>query len=108
MSTFVRLIPYNLYAITTIVMILIICVTNLNFGPMGKFEKNAIEHGDLFSGNGEIKSDEVQNSEVSGKGKVYDLIIPNSGTDCGYHNGHGLYGRCLWRRLQLYGIFRKL
>lgn len=76
MSTFVRLIPYNLYAITTIVMILILCVTNLNFGPMGRFEKNAVEKGDLFSGNGEIKSDEVQNSAVSGKGKVYDLIVP--------------------------------
>lgn len=76
MSTFVRLIPYNLYAITTIVMILIICFTNLNFGPMGKFEKNAIEKGDLHSGNGEIQSDEVQNATVSSKGKVYDLIIP--------------------------------
>ena len=76
MSTFVRLIPYNLYAITTIVMIVIICVTNLNFGPMGKFEKNAIENGDLFSGKGEIKTDEVQSSRVSAKGKVYDLIIP--------------------------------
>ena len=76
MSTFVKLIPYNLYAITTIVMIVIICLTNLNFGPMGRFEKNAIENGDLFSGNGEIQTDEVQNSTVSGKGKVYDLIIP--------------------------------
>lgn len=76
MSTFVKLIPYNLYAITTIVMIVIICLTNLNFGPMGKFEKNAIENGDLFSGNGEVQSDEVQSSTVSGNGKVYDLVIP--------------------------------
>lgn len=76
MSTFVKLIPYNLYAITTIVMIVIICLTNLNFGPMGRFEKNAIENGDLFSGDGEIQSDEVQNSTVSGNGKVYDLVIP--------------------------------
>ena len=76
MSTFVRLIPYNLYAITTIIMIVIVCLTNLNFGLMGKFEKNAIEKGDLFSGNGEIKSDEVQSSTVSSKGKVIDLIIP--------------------------------
>lgn len=57
-------------------MIIVVCVTNLNFGSMGRFEKNAIEKGDLFSGKGEIKSDEVQNSQVSSKGKVYDLIIP--------------------------------
>lgn len=76
MSTFVRLIPYNLYAITTIVMIIIICSTHLNFGPMGRFEKNAIENGDLHSTQGEIQTDEVQSAKVSGKGKVYDLVIP--------------------------------
>lgn len=76
MSTFVRLIPYNLYAISTIVMIVVICLANMDFGPMGKFEKNAVENGDLFSGNGDIQSDEVQNAAVSGKGKVYDLVIP--------------------------------
>ena len=76
MSTFVQLIPYNLYAITTIVMVAIVCLTNLNFGPMGRFEKNAIENGDLFSGDGDIKTDEVNQQKVSDKGKVYDLIIP--------------------------------
>lgn len=76
MSTFVKLIPYNLYAVTTIIMIVIVCLTNLNFGLMGKFEKNAIEKGDLFSGNGETKSDEAHSLKVSSKGRVIDLIVP--------------------------------
>lgn len=76
MSTFVQLIPYNLYAIGTIFMIIVICTTKLNFGPMAKFEKNAIENGDLFSNEGEIKTDEVNTITGSKKGKVFDLIIP--------------------------------
>lgn len=76
MSTFVKLIPFNLYAITTIVMVIIICCTSINFGPMGKFEKNAIEKGDLFSTTGVIKTDEVNEQKISTKGKVYDLVIP--------------------------------
>lgn len=76
MSVFVGLIPYNLYAIATIVMVLVVCVTNINFGPMGRFEKNAIEKGDLFSTKGNIKTDEVAQTKISEKGKVYDLVIP--------------------------------
>jgi len=76
MTTFVKLIPYNLYAITTIIMIVIVCLTNINFGPMAKFEKNAIENNDLISGNIKIQTDEVQTTKVSANGKVYDLVVP--------------------------------
>ena len=76
MTTFVQLIPYNLYAIGTIMMVVIICLTKLNFGPMGRFEKNAIENGDLHSFQGDVRQDEVSSIKGSSKGKVYDLIIP--------------------------------
>lgn len=75
-SVFIKLIPYNLYAIATMVMVLIVCSTKLNFGPMARFEKNALENGDLFSGSGNIKEDEVSRAKVSKKGRVYDLIVP--------------------------------
>lgn len=76
MSTFVQTIPFNLYAILTIVMVVIICSTKINFGPMAKFEQNAIENNDLHTTSGEIAADDLNMTKVSQKGKVYDLVIP--------------------------------
>lgn len=73
MTTFISIIPYNLYALATISMIVIICCTNINFGPMARFEKNAVENGDLFSNSETMNAAEVQ---AAGKGKVIDLVIP--------------------------------
>lgn len=74
METFINTIPYNLYAILTLVMVVIICLTNVNFGPMAKFENNAIRHNDLHSRTDVVK-DEV-NEEFMKKGKVSYLVIP--------------------------------
>ncbi|MCI8598314.1 MAG: Na+/H+ antiporter NhaC family protein [Lachnospiraceae bacterium] len=77
MTTFVKTIPYNFYAILTIIMILVICLTKLNYGPMAKFEKNAIEKGDLFTNRENVVTDDLGgNTGKALKGKVYDLIIP--------------------------------
>ncbi len=77
MTTFVKTIPYNLYAIVTIIMILIICSTKINFGPMAKFEKNAIENGDLFSNDEDVVTEDFGLKGGKGsKGKVSDLILP--------------------------------
>lgn len=73
MTTFIKIIPYNLYAILTIVMVIIICLSKVNFGPMARFEKNAIEHGDLFSGKETIVTEDTVDKK---KGKVMDLVIP--------------------------------
>lgn len=75
MATFFEIIPYNLYAILTIIMIVIICGTRLNFGPMRRFEKAAIEDGDLFSGN-EVKAGGDDDMVISDRGNVFDLVIP--------------------------------
>lgn len=75
MKTFMEIIPYNLYAILTILMIIIICATNLNFGPMKRFEKAAIEQGDLFSGNS-VQNADGDRAVGSKKGNVMDLVIP--------------------------------
>lgn len=76
MTTFVQTIPYNLYALLTIAMVAILCATKINFGPMARFEKNAIETGDLHTTSGEIAADDLNIKDVSQKGKVYDLVIP--------------------------------
>ena len=73
MSLFVSAIPYNFYALLTIVTMIFIALTNFDFGLMKTHELNAI-NGDLFSSNESGKFDEAE--EVSSKGKVCDLVVP--------------------------------
>ncbi len=73
-SLFVQTIPYNLYALLTIVMVVFIALTGLDYGPMKRYEKNALA-GDLHTSGGEqfVTEDE---EKANPKGKVIDLIIP--------------------------------
>lgn len=70
---FINTIPYNLYALLTILMVIFISLTGIDFGPMKLHEVNAAK-GDLFTTRNTVydKEDELGNS----KGKVIDLIIP--------------------------------
>ncbi|HJA25855.1 MAG TPA: Na+/H+ antiporter NhaC family protein [Candidatus Fournierella merdigallinarum] len=73
-NLFLRAIPYNYYALLTIVMMVGLVLMKADFGPMARFEKNAIEKGDLFSGPNpyEGSTDTVDES----KGSVLDLVFP--------------------------------
>ena len=71
---FLRTIPYNLYAILTLLMVFTIILTGLDFGLMKKHEKNATA-GDLFTSGGE-EFDQVKEEEISSNGKVIDLVLP--------------------------------
>ena len=73
-NLFLRAIPYNYYALLTIVMMVGMIVMKAEFGPMAKFEKNAIEKGDLFSGSNPYAG--AEDSAPEGKGTVLDLILP--------------------------------
>ena len=73
-NLFLRAIPYNYYALLTIVMMLGLVFMKVDFGPMAKFEKNAIENGDLFSGSNPYAS--VEDEDVGDKGSVLDLVFP--------------------------------
>ncbi len=72
-SLFVQAIPYNFYALFTILMMVIIAVAKIDYGPMKLHEKNAIENGDLFTTGDRVVNDDA---EINPKGKVIDLIIP--------------------------------
>ncbi len=78
METFIETIPYNLYAILTVIMVVVLCISPLEFGPMAKFEHNALLHGDLDSRDGKKNAALGENTmpPVSSRGKVYDLLIP--------------------------------
>ncbi len=73
-QTFIQTIPYNFYAILTIVMMFFIIFRRLDFGPMKRHELNAYK-GDLFT-SGEDTADRMIEERVSKKGKVIDLVIP--------------------------------
>jgi Na+/H+ antiporter NhaC len=73
-NLFLRAIPYNYYAWLTIVMMLCLVVMKIDYGPMAKFEKNAVENGDLFSGSNPYAT--AESEEVNSKGTVLDLVLP--------------------------------
>lgn len=73
-AVFLQTIPYNLYAILTLVMVFLVTILRVDFGPMKKHELNAIA-GDLFTTPGrpyEGNEEEVINE----KAHVLDLILP--------------------------------
>jgi len=73
MSLFVQAIPYNFYAIFTIIMMVVLVVSKIDYGPMKLHERNAIEKGDLFTSGTKVEGDEV---DANPKGKVIDLVLP--------------------------------
>ena len=74
LDLFIRAIPYNFYALLTLVMIITMAVLRFDYGSMRKNEQNA-ENGDLFSTEDHTFEDAEQES-TSGRGKVIDLILP--------------------------------
>ena len=72
---FLSAIPYNFYALLTIVMMVAITVMKFDYGKMRIHEENAM-NGDLFTSDAESFADSTDDSNVNSKGKVIDLIIP--------------------------------
>ena len=71
---FIRAIPFNFYAILTIVMMVFLALTNLDYGPMALHEKNAKNKGDILSGMKGVAG--IANEDANPKGKVVDLVLP--------------------------------
>ena len=67
---FLSTIPYNLYALLTILMVVFVSVSGLDFGKMKKAEQRALREG-----NGKAAGDAGKTQE-QGKGKVMDLVAP--------------------------------
>lgn len=75
-AMFLQTIPYNFYAILTIVMMICLAAFKFDYGPMKKHEFNAQNNGDLFTTAGRPYGDGTEDGEVSDKGRVIDLILP--------------------------------
>lgn len=74
-ALFIKTIPYNFYAILTIVMMIALAISGTDFGPMAIHENNAKDNDDLFT-TPERPYTDSNNEKVSSKGKVVDLVIP--------------------------------
>lgn len=72
MSLFISAIPFNFYALLTIVMMIFLAVSQFDYGPMKKHEENA-KNGDIFTTKVQETVDQMSQNE---KGKVCDLVVP--------------------------------
>ena len=70
---FIQTIPYNLYALLSIVMVIFIALSGFDYGPMRKHEQNAL-NGDLFTTRNNVYPEDDKPAHT--RGKVIDLIIP--------------------------------
>ena len=75
LALFVRAIPYNFYALLTIVMMVAMALLKVEYGSMAKHEANA-KAGDLFSMGDRTQTVGEKEEESDKKGKVIDLLIP--------------------------------
>ena len=71
---FLKAIPYNYYAILTLVFIMVMTSLNIDYGPMKKHEDNAAK-GDLYT-TPERPFAGVEEMKFNPNGKVIDLVIP--------------------------------
>jgi hypothetical protein len=66
-NIFLKIIPYNFYALLTIIMVFFICFTGKDFGPMKAAEERMLSEGPE-------KQSEADWTES--KGQVIDLVLP--------------------------------
>ena len=71
---FLRAIPYNYYAVLTMVFIIMMTALNIDYGPMKKHEDNAAK-GDLYTTPERPYADAAE-MKFNPNGMVIDLVIP--------------------------------
>ena len=74
-TMFVRAIPFNFYALFTILMMILLVCLKADFGPMAKHERNALK-GDIYTTQARPYANADMADEGNPKGRVVDLLIP--------------------------------
>ena len=73
-AMFLRTIPYNFYALGTVLMMVLIVTLKLDYGPMRLHERNALA-GDLFTTPDRPYAD-ADSETPAANGSVADLVLP--------------------------------
>ena len=75
-SMFLSQIPYNYYCILTLIMVIVISVFNIDYGPMLTHEYNAQVKNDLFTTEHRPFAGADDYEEGAKKSSVLDLLLP--------------------------------
>lgn len=76
LTFFLHAIPYNIYAILTLVMVLVTTQTSLNFGPMAQSILLAKETGKLYQESYGQAPGEVSEKEGPSRARPADMLLP--------------------------------
>ena len=75
LELFIQAIPYNFYSLLALCFVVMIIVSRFDFGPMARYEHNAIHHGDLHTVCGDVKP-HAEAAQFTRRGRLADLIVP--------------------------------
>jgi len=75
LMVFISTIPFNVYALLTIVMVFAICFIRFDFGKMKKNDMIAEKTGDVYAGLNENNAN-AEEVRINANGKVRHLLIP--------------------------------
>ena len=69
---FICAIPFNFYSLLTLCFIVLLTLFRIDYGPMAYYERIAAEGEDISA----VVQKRASSSDVSGKGRIMDMIIP--------------------------------
>ena len=73
---FLKTIPFNFYALGTLMFMFMIVIMDADYGPMRKFESAPVKSDKLHSNNISVSAEESLPAPISEKGRVVDMVIP--------------------------------
>jgi len=75
LELFIQAIPYNFYSLLTLCFVVMLVLARFDYGPMVRYERNAIEKGDVHTVVPEQVMQELD-EHSPGRGKLADLVVP--------------------------------
>lgn len=119
-SAFISTIPYNFYALLSLLMVVLICLTDFDFGSMRSAERRAAQ-GDL----GAVDASADRQIHVAEKGRLVDMLLPIGslivfavlgllysggywGKDPAYHTLAAAFGNCTAAKALVWASFGAL
>ena len=75
LELFIHAIPYNFYSLLMLSFVVMLVLMRFDFGPMARYERNAIKNGDVHTVVPEQVMQELEHI-TPGRGKLVDLVLP--------------------------------
>ena len=75
LELFIHAIPYNFYSLLMLSFVVMLVLMRFDFGPMARYERNAIKNGDVHTVVPEQVMQEIEKFPP-GRGRLVDLVLP--------------------------------